>query len=330
MTSSLLIDEGPLQVLPTLATAVGLNEAIILQQIHYWVKLYQKAGDKHHRHIGEWWVYNTIEEWRKNFPFWSERTIARALDSLRKPYTNQGEDDPCPSRGPLVVTGNFNRQGYDRTLWYRIDYAELDKLTEAIMTKCHDGSCQDVAMDDDNMAEPIPETTQETTQKNNSRSPANAGGLSDLDPDAMFPTGETETPQEEPMRIERGKETVLGLAAKCEQRSRGKEQWTVTPEAGGADPWANGPVTALMELAGVAELPDKKRRQWARKIAELAAQWDATPERVTTAIKAIRDSDQGWRSITGPHEKQFASVLDVMMARTGGAAGPQKVIRISR
>lgn len=31
-----IIDESPLLIRPTLAAKVGLNEAIILQQIHYW------------------------------------------------------------------------------------------------------------------------------------------------------------------------------------------------------------------------------------------------------------------------------------------------------
>jgi hypothetical protein len=36
-TSRLLIHEPALQVLPSLAVAIGLNEAIFLQQLHYWL-----------------------------------------------------------------------------------------------------------------------------------------------------------------------------------------------------------------------------------------------------------------------------------------------------
>jgi len=39
LSSSLLINESPLQVLPSLAVLVGLNEAIVLQQTHYWIKM---------------------------------------------------------------------------------------------------------------------------------------------------------------------------------------------------------------------------------------------------------------------------------------------------
>ena len=41
--SNLLINESPLQVLPTLATYIGLNEAIFLQQVHYWLRI-DKVG----------------------------------------------------------------------------------------------------------------------------------------------------------------------------------------------------------------------------------------------------------------------------------------------
>lgn len=36
--SKLLIDDYPIQVLPKLAKEIGLNEAIFLQQVHYWLK----------------------------------------------------------------------------------------------------------------------------------------------------------------------------------------------------------------------------------------------------------------------------------------------------
>ena len=43
---SLLISEPPLQVLPSLAVKIGLNEAIVLQQIHYWLLKWQIAINK--------------------------------------------------------------------------------------------------------------------------------------------------------------------------------------------------------------------------------------------------------------------------------------------
>lgn len=70
--SKLLIDESPLQVLPSLAVLIGLNEAIALQQIHF------RTRDKK-----DGWCYDSYETWRKDhFPFWSAITIRRIFKSL--------------------------------------------------------------------------------------------------------------------------------------------------------------------------------------------------------------------------------------------------------
>src|SRR5699024_5856084 len=77
--SNLLINEPPLQVLPSLAKAIGLNEAIMLQQVHYWL---------HHakvKHDGRMWIYKTLDQWHEqDFSFWSLDTIKRTISNLRK------------------------------------------------------------------------------------------------------------------------------------------------------------------------------------------------------------------------------------------------------
>lgn len=113
--SKLLIQESPLTFQPSLASAIGLNEAIILQQIHYWVsnpknKGYDQGGHK--------WVYNTYAEWKENnFPFWSEHTIQRIFLSLEE-------------KG-LIVSIQPMAGKYDRTKYYRIEYAKLDIFDDA-------------------------------------------------------------------------------------------------------------------------------------------------------------------------------------------------------
>lgn len=116
--SNLLLDEHPLLVMPKLATKVGLNEAIVLQQIHYWIQIESKTNDidviQKHYHDGRWYIYNTYEQWQKQFPFWCERTIRTIIKSLENKK--------------LLITDRFNKFGYDRTKWYTIDYEVLQSL----------------------------------------------------------------------------------------------------------------------------------------------------------------------------------------------------------
>lgn len=100
--SRLLIDEPPLQVLPSLAREIGLNEAIMLQQMHYWLI---KSS---HEFEGVKWFYKTLEDWQTEFPFWSAMTIRRTLTNLEKQK--------------VIRIGNFNKKKFDKTKWYTIEY----------------------------------------------------------------------------------------------------------------------------------------------------------------------------------------------------------------
>ena len=151
--SKLLIDDNPVMVLPKLATAIGLNEAIVLQQIHYWLTTYKNANKQGHFNDGAWWVYNTKQEWVSNFPWWSENTIWRALTYLR-------------DTGLVQTTSKYNKKGYDRTLWYTIDYEAVksleDKNGNAILPKEDEPCTQNGKMQLTNMGTTIPETNSET------------------------------------------------------------------------------------------------------------------------------------------------------------------------
>lgn len=165
---NLLINEPPLQVLPTLAVAIGLNNAIVVQQVHYWLRVSKNERE------GNKWVYKTIDEWHEEFPFWSKRTLERVIESL--------EDMK------ILAAGNYNKLKMDRTKWYRIDYEmlnkrckdafrqndgmETDKMAEWNTSNCQNGNRQNGVNDSDKMAVPITreytETTTETTQRKSS------------------------------------------------------------------------------------------------------------------------------------------------------------------
>ena len=111
--SKLLFDEAPIVVDTVLATKIGLNEAIVLQQIHYWIEINHKKDIN--QYDGRYWTFSSIKEWNKCFPFFGEKTLRRVFLNLEK----QG----------ILLTGNFNKLRMDRTKWYTIDY---DKLHEYI------------------------------------------------------------------------------------------------------------------------------------------------------------------------------------------------------
>ena len=127
--SKLLINEVPLMCLPSLAVKIGLNEALFIQQLHYWVDRSKNIID------GRQWVYNTMADWSRQFPFWSQKTLSRTISNLEKQK--------------LVISGNYNQKGYDRTKWYTIDYLALERLEKEPETENHEESEPDVSGEND-------------------------------------------------------------------------------------------------------------------------------------------------------------------------------------
>ncbi|WP_225420628.1 hypothetical protein [Limosilactobacillus reuteri] len=163
---SLLISEPPLIVLPSLARLVGLNEAIILQQVHYWLQRSSNIKDGHR------WVYNSYPNWYKQMPVWkSETTMRTAFKRLEK----QG----------LLITANYNKAGFDKTKWYRIDYDKLSSLENKLPSAKNwqttsqnlaDGTAKNWQTNTNR----LPETTSENNNKH-SASHSNAQSVSQLE-----------------------------------------------------------------------------------------------------------------------------------------------------
>jgi hypothetical protein len=146
--SKVLFNEPPLVVSPRLAAIMGLNEAIVLQQIHYWLQKSDKIYDD------KAWTYATYAEWQAQFPFWSTRTIRRIIDNLTSNF--------------IVVKGNFNKASFDNTLWYSIDYEALDAFVKNDKSKwssCPHGNGQDEQTEKVKLSTPIPKTSTKTSTK---------------------------------------------------------------------------------------------------------------------------------------------------------------------
>ena len=87
-----------------LATDYGVNEAIVLNNLFFWVQ-HAEANDKNH-HDGRYWTYNSTKAFEKIFPYFTAKQIRTILGKLEK--------------NGLIVTGNYNQSAYDRTKWYAL------------------------------------------------------------------------------------------------------------------------------------------------------------------------------------------------------------------
>ena len=95
----------------------SLDEAVILQQIHYWIEKRQNYCE------GRYWVYNSMENWMQQFPWIKSRTtLTRYFNNLEK-------------KG-LLITGNYNKAGFDKTKWYTIDYSTLSDFEQRLYRTC--------------------------------------------------------------------------------------------------------------------------------------------------------------------------------------------------
>lgn len=149
----LLIDDQPLQVLPSLAKAIGLNEAIFLQQLNYFLRISKNRAD------GRSWVYNTIKDWQAEFSFWSLKTVQRTIESLEE-------------MGLVLSTDKFNKIKMDKTKWYSIDY---EKLSEIQVKNTYSPFSQNDQMEDAETENAFSQNDQMTfsqnDQSNNQRDP---------------------------------------------------------------------------------------------------------------------------------------------------------------
>ena len=107
----MLIDDNPILVLPRLAAAIGLDEAIVVQQLHWWLKPSNKSGKTINGHK---WIFNTYEQWQKDhFPWWSVIHIRRIFNFLEK----LGVILSCQPEG-----------GISRRKYYRLNQAVVIKM----------------------------------------------------------------------------------------------------------------------------------------------------------------------------------------------------------
>ena len=121
-----------------IAKEVGILSAVLLENINYWCEK-NKANCKH-QYDDNSWTYNSSKAFATLFDYVSAKQIETALKKLRE----QG----------FIITGNYNSQQYDRTLWYAVTEKGKCILQNGKMeiTKSENG--------DYHLVEPIPNNKQ--------------------------------------------------------------------------------------------------------------------------------------------------------------------------
>ncbi len=87
-----------------IAAKYGMLEAVLLEYLNFWVTK-NRANDVQY-YDGYYWTYNSTKALAELFPYASRTTISRALRHLQ----DEG----------LVLSGNYNKSAYDRTIWYTL------------------------------------------------------------------------------------------------------------------------------------------------------------------------------------------------------------------
>lgn len=98
-----------------IAAEIGLNAAIFLDNIAYWVFYNQSCNKNLHENL--YWTYNRVEDFSKLFPFWSNDQIKRIIN-----YCVEND---------LLLKGNFNDDKRDRTCWYTLTEKGIDLYSAA-------------------------------------------------------------------------------------------------------------------------------------------------------------------------------------------------------
>lgn len=118
-----------------IAKRYGIHAAVILKSIYFWIT--KNIANEKNYFDGNYWTYNSKKALSNLFPYMTARQIDYAMQKL----INDG----------LIITGNYNKSKYDRTLWYAIT-----KKGYSILQNCEMDSTNYANRIDDSV-KPIPD-----------------------------------------------------------------------------------------------------------------------------------------------------------------------------
>lgn len=86
------------------AKEIGLNGAIILENIAYWVK--KNEANEANFYDGHYWTYNSLKAFRNLYPFWTEKVIKYTLAKLKQ--------------DGYIMVGQYSNDKMNHTNWYTL------------------------------------------------------------------------------------------------------------------------------------------------------------------------------------------------------------------
>ena len=100
----------------TLANVIGEKESVMLLQIHHYLT---KLGEVKINDRNGLWIYNTIEDWNKQFVSWCGKTIRSTLDELE--------------RKKLIMSSKKLKSEGKHVKWYSINFDKFNPLLEEVI-----------------------------------------------------------------------------------------------------------------------------------------------------------------------------------------------------
>jgi hypothetical protein len=103
------------------AEEYGIEAAILIQGIQLGLAL--NRYKETHNHFGKVWMYNSVAEWQRTYPFMSESTIKRALQKLR-------EDK-------VLEVMQLDKNPMNKTNWYTLTnrLGQFEPMEEVILNQ---------------------------------------------------------------------------------------------------------------------------------------------------------------------------------------------------
>lgn len=126
-----------------IAKKYGVHSAVLLNNIYFWVEK-NKANNVNFED-GTYWVYCSKKAFAELFPYMTQRQIDYALKKL--------------INDEILITGNYNKLCYDKTLWYALTekgYSILQNCNIENTDLCNE-IVQKCELTTNKIVEPIPD-----------------------------------------------------------------------------------------------------------------------------------------------------------------------------